>query len=79
MCCLSFSLESSTSWLNKLQMSPTLIGGKAWTEGTMSGNGHSYHRADGLNDFGVGVCHFTINLVGACLSDNNLSFIKDIV
>lgn len=45
----------------------------------MSGNGHSYHQADGLNDFDGGVCHFAINLVGTRLSDNNLGFNKDIV
>lgn len=57
-CCLSFSVGSSSSWLSKLQMSCIPIGRKAWTEGAMPGSGHSYHRDDGLKGFGGGLCHF---------------------
>lgn len=42
--------------MNRPQMSLISIGRKARTEGTVPGNGYSYHRADGLKDFGGGMC-----------------------
>lgn len=60
LCCLSFTVEFSSSWVNKFQVRSVPIGKKARTEGSMAGSGHSYHKADGLQDFGGGVgpfCH----------------------
>lgn len=74
MCCLSLSLGSSTSWLNKLQMSPISIGGKPELRGLclVVGTAITEQQNRWVERFGGGMCHFAINLSGSCLSDGTI-------